>query len=353
MVSYVFRKEIISGGGFRWGKMRIILVGFGVVGQAFAQLMNVRRKELVEDFGINPRIVAVADRGGSAVDLKGLNVEKLLAAKKEKKTVAGIGASQDSLSLVRELEAEVVVEVTPTNVRTGQPGLSHIEAALSAGKHVITANKGPLALSFPVLMELALHNGVQLLFSGCVGGGTPILDFGKRCLAVDKIVKIQGVLNGTTNFILSKMESEEVEFDEALAEAQRLGYAESDPSLDVDGWDTASKVVIIANWLMGIEATIKDVEVKGISDVTQKDLKSAAESGCKVRLLGVVDGGVRVEPVKLDRSDPLCVTGTFNAVKFTSQFAGDEIIIGKGAGGTETASAILRDLLVIKNQLAV
>ena len=332
--------------------MRIILVGFGVVGQAFARLTHLQRKELMSRFGLNPRIVAVVDSGGYAFNLKGLEIESLLTAKSKSGTVASLGeSSADALHVIKDIEAEVLVEATPTDVNTGQPGMSHIESAFAAGKHVITVNKGPLGLALPALTELALHNNVQFLFSGCVGGGTPVLDFGKRCLAVDRILEIHGVLNGTTNFILSKMESEPLDFDDALKEAQKLGYAEADPTLDVDGWDTAIKTVIMANWLMGKEITIKDVDARGIRNITQKDLKNAADDRKRIRLIGSIDNKITIGPRLISENDPLCVSGTLNAVQFKSEFAGDEIIVGKGSGGLETASAILRDLLTVRNHL--
>ncbi len=335
--------------------MRILLIGFGVVGQSFAKLVLARRSELMKVHGLNTRVVGVVDKGGAAVASPELDLAEVLDAKSSGGTVAaskhGI-RNASALDLISELDVDVVVETTPTNIKTGQPGLSHIEAALKLKRNVVTTNKGPLALALPELVELARYNNVALLFSGTVGGGTPILDFGKRCLASDRLVMVEGILNGTTNFILTSMEAEGKSFNEALEDAKKLGYAEADPTLDVEGWDTACKTVIIANWLMGREVTLKDLTVEGITHVTKSEVEGAKRKGKSVKLVGRVAERIDVKPRLIDRSDPLCISGTLNAVRFVSQYAGDEIIIGKGAGGMETASAILRDLLEVKYHMS-
>jgi len=336
--------------------MRIILVGYGVVGQSLTRLFISRRAELAKNYGFHPRIVAIADRGGVAINPKGLDLERILRVKAEKRTVAadsvygrpGIAVSE----VIESVEAEALVEVSPTNVKDGEPALSHIKNAFRAGKHVVTSNKGPLALALPALTELAEHNKVYFRFSGSVGAGTPILEFAKKCLFGEKIVSIKGVLNGTTNYILTEMAEKHVAFEVALQKAKELGYAEADPSMDIDGIDTACKIVILANWAMGKKVTLKDVRVKGIRDVTIRDIEEAAKNGCLVKLVGSVNGKLEVKPEKVPKESPLSVSGTLNAVTFVSEFAGEQTIIGRGAGGVETASAILRDLLDIKQKLA-
>jgi homoserine dehydrogenase len=332
--------------------MRIILVGFGIVCQSFARLLLPREAELVKNYGFHPRVVAIVDRGGAAINSKGLNLKKLLSLKAEKGTVAAspkygrIGMSP--LDVMKSVEAEAVVEATPTNIEDGEPGLSHIKAAFRTGKHVVTTNKGPLALAMPALTELADYNKVNFRFSGTVGAGTPILGLAKKCLLGDKIVSIQGVLNGTTNYILSEMDEKRISFQQALENAQKFGYAEADPSMDIDGFDTACKLVIMANWVMNKKVTLKDVNVKGIRNVTLRNLEDAAKKNCAVKLIGSIWEDLKVEPTEISRYDSLSVRGVLNAVTFKSEFAGEETIIGRGAGGMETASAILRDLLEIK-----
>jgi homoserine dehydrogenase len=336
--------------------MRIILIGYGVVGQSLTSILSRRRLETVRDYGLNPKIVAVVDRGGAAVNPKGLDLERMLTLKKQKGTLAAdpeFGLPKMSpLDAIESVEAEVMVEVTTTNVKNGEPGLSHIKTAFKTGKHVVTTNKGPLALALPALTELADYNHVYLRFSGTVGGGTPVLELAKKCLLGDKIVAIRGILNGTTNYILTEMEEKQVTFQQALESAQKLGYAETDPSMDIDGTDPACKVVIMANWIMNKKYTLKDVDVEGIRGVTPQALIKAAKKGNTIKLIGSVDGIPRVAPTEISKHDPLCVSGVLNAVTFVSEFAGEETIIGRGAGGMETASAILRDLLDIRQNIA-
>jgi homoserine dehydrogenase len=315
-----------------------------------------RRAETVKDYGFNPKIVAVVDKGGAAINSRGLSLEKLEALKK-KGSVAEDAAfghpKMSALDVIESVEAEVVVEVTSTNVKNAEPALSYITKAFKTGKHVVTTNKGPLALAMPALTELADYNHVYLRFSGTVGGGTPMLEFAKKCLAGDKILAIRGILNGTTNYILTEMAEKHVTFQQALASAQKLGYAETDPSMDVDGIDSACKVVIMANWIMNKKLTLKNVDIKGIRDVSLQALDEAAKRGNTIKLIGSIDGDKpTVKPTEIAKNNPLCVSGVLNAVTFVSEFAGEETIVGRGAGGMETASAVLRDLLDIRHKLA-
>jgi homoserine dehydrogenase len=336
--------------------MRIILVGWGVVGQSFAQIINQRKRELAKKYGFRPRIVAIVDKQGAAINPKGLNLEKMLALKKENGTIAASSKhgrpDMTALEVIESVEAEAIVEVTPTNIETAEPGLSYIKAAFRTGKHVVTTNKGPLALALPALTELADYNNVCLRFSGTVGAGTPILEFAKNCLQGDKIVSVRGILNGTTNYILSEMDEKHISFDEALKAAQELGYAEADPTMDVDGHDAAAKLVIMANWIMNKKVTVNDVKITGIRDVSAQDIADASKKGCTIKLIGSIEESLKVEPTQISKHDPLAVDGALNAVTFVSESAGEQTITGLGAGGVETASAVLRDLLDIKQTIA-
>jgi len=332
------------------------LIGCGVVGQSFARILIRREAELVKNYGFHPRVVAMVDREGAAVNPKELDLEKMLSSKVEKGTVAANREygrlAMSALDVIESVEAEVMVEATPTNIKDGEPGLSHIKTAFKTGKHVVTTNKGPLALALPVLTELADYNKVYLKFSGTVGAGTPVLELAKKCLLGDRIVSIRGILNGTTNYILTEMDEKHITFQQALENAQKLGYAESDPSMDVDGIDAACKLVIMANWIMNKKVTLRDVGVQGIRNVTPQALEEAAKRNCTMKLIGSINDNLKVKPTEISRHDPLSVGGVLNAVTFVSEFAGEETIIGRGAGGMETASAILRDLLDIKQNLA-
>jgi homoserine dehydrogenase len=334
--------------------LRIILCGFGVVGQSLVKLFDSRSKELYAKYGLKPRVVGVFDSKGSAVDQSGLKLDKLIQTKKEHGTVknySNIKNSMSGIEMLKNVEADVLIETTASNYKDAEPGMTHITTAMKKGMHVISVNKGPLALAFPSLMELATYNQVMLRFSGTVGGGTPILDYAKNSLSGERITSFAGILNGTTNYILSNM-STGLSFDEALKDAKNKGYVEADESLDLDGLDAAAKLVILANWVMGMKVTMPDIKCIGIRKVSTEDIKKAAKNNCSVKLIASCDKELIVSPKELSNDDPLCVNGTLNAIAFTSEHSGTQTIIGKGAGGTETASSILRDLLDIRQEIA-
>ncbi len=338
--------------------MRIILAGFGTVGQSLSKILYEDRNRIVKTYGFEPRITAIADSRGYCMDDDGLDLDLVMKAKRKYGTVGKYsGKSQrktDVLKIISDAEAEVVVETTPSNFKDGEPGLSNIKRALAAGKHVITSNKGPLALAMPALLELADHKKVQLRFSGTVGGGSPFLSFASKCLPGENILGIHGILNGTTNYVLTRMEDASLSFQKALSEAKEKGYAEADPTNDVEGLDTAAKIVIIANWVLKRRVSLRDIEVNGISKITSQQLRKARESGARIKLIGRLSdsqGSVRPEAVPL--KDPLCVSDTLNALTFSTEHVGDVTLIGRGAGGEQTASALLRDLVDIRGEYTV
>jgi homoserine dehydrogenase len=328
------------------------LLGFGVVGQSLVKLLLSHSTDLYNDYGIKPKVVACADNGGIITCDQGLDLDRLLNVKKKKKSVIHYGAKgnrSEILDVIENIDAEVVIELTPTNIVDGEPGKNHIISAMKFGKNVITVNKGPLALEFPSLMELAEYNRIAFKFSGTVGGGTPILEFAKRCLKGDRIISFEGILNGTTNYILSKM-YEGLNFSEALQDASEKGYAEKDPTLDIDGYDAVAKLVIASNFLMNMKSTMKDVRRQGIRDVKPSQVLNERKKGNAIKLIASCDGkNLVVKPKPVSMKDPICVDGILNAITFTCQHSGQQTIIGKGAGGMETASAILRDLIDIRS----
>ena len=334
--------------------MRLILLGFGVVGQSFVKLLLSHSTDLYNDYGIKPKVVACADNGGIVTCDQGLDLDRLLNVKKKKKSIIHYGAKgnrSEVVDVIENIDAEVVIELTPTNIVDGEPGKNHIISAMKSGKNVITVNKGPLALEFPSLMELAEYNRIAFKFSGTVGGGTPILEFAKRCLKGDRIISFEGILNGTTNYILSKM-YEGLNFSEALQDASEKGYAEKDPTLDVDGFDAAAKLVIASNFVMNMKSTMKDVSREGIRDVKPSQVLTERKNGNAMKLIASCDGkNLVVKPKPVSMKDPICVDGILNAITFTCQHSGQQTIIGKGAGGMETASAILRDLIDIRSTI--
>lgn len=313
---------------------------------------------MMKSYGFRPQVVSISDSQGGCLDEEGLDLGLALTTKEKYGTVAKYPKKgerrADPAKRVSQAEAEVVVETTPSNFNDGEPGLSNIKTALANGKHVVTVNKGPLALAMPALLELAKHRKVRLRFSGTVGGGTPFLDFAAKCLPGERLLGIRGILNGTTNYILTRMGEASVSFPRALAEAQRKGLAEADPANDVEGLDTAAKVVIIANWVLKRGINMKDVKITGISKVTPERLKRAQASGKQVKLIGRLDHEqATVGPEEVDASDSLCVPGTLNALTFATEHAGEVTVIGAGAGGERTASAIVRDLVDIRNEYRI
>jgi homoserine dehydrogenase len=332
--------------------LRIILCGFGVVGQSLVKLFESRSEDLYAKYGLKPRVVGVFDSKGSAIDSSGLDLKKLVETKKEFGTVKNYSKTKNTMSgldIIKNLEAEVLIETTESNYKDAEPGMTHITSAMKKGMHVISVNKGPLALAFPSLLELATYNQVMLKFSGTVGGGTPILDYAKDSLRGERITSFAGILNGTTNYILTNM-ANGLSFESALKDAKDKGYVEADESLDLDGLDAAAKLVILANWIMGMKVTMPDIKCTGIRKVTTEDIKKAAKKKCAIKLIASCDGNLEVSPKEVPIDDPLCVNGTLNAIAFTSEHSGTQTIIGKGAGGMETASSILRDLLDIRKE---
>ena len=332
--------------------MRLMVVGFGVVGRSSVKVLCERREDLKRKFGLNPKVVAIIDINGALVDSRGLSQEILLRATDRSAKIEDFGNAfnpeaklQDLLS---ELDCEVMIETTPTNLSTGQPGLDHLKLAMKSGVHVVTTNKGPLALAMPALLELSEHNRVQLKFSGTVGGGTPMLDLANRCMDGLRIDSFRGILNGTTNYILSKMDSEGVSFNVALDEARAKGYAEADPSYDIDALDPAAKLVIMANLVMGKRLSIRDLKISGIRDVKREEIEKAKSEGKILKLIASCGDKQEVAPMAIPRNHPLNVSGTLNSLTFQTDLAGEITIIGKGAGGLETASAVLRDLIDIR-----
>jgi len=332
--------------------MRIILCGFGVVGQSFAKLLESRSEDLYARYGLKPRIVGVFDRKGSAMDPSGLDTSRLIDVKKKYGSVNRYSDTENNASgteIINNLEAEVLIETTESNYKDAEPGMTHIIDAMKRGMHVISVNKGPLALAFPSLMEIAEYNHVLFRFSGTVGGGTPILDFAKNSLRGERIVSFDGILNGTTNYILTNM-ANGMSFNNALDDAKQKGYVEADESLDLDGLDAAAKLVILANWIMGMKVTMPDIKITGIRKIDNSDIKHAAEKNCAIKLIASCNKELTVAPKEIASIDPLCVSGTLNAISFTSEHSGTQTIIGRGAGGIETASSILRDLIDIRNE---
>ena len=340
---------------------RIALIGFGNVGQGLTHIIAERQKELASKFGINLQIIAVSDPiKGSLYDPNGLDPADLLTAIEDSGILEKVPAPQrgwDALKTITNTNADVIAEFSYTDLETGQPATTHIETALKAGKHVITTNKGPVALHYAHLAELARANGVTIGVEGTVMSGTPAVHLGLDMLFAAGIRRIQGILNGTTNYILTRMEAGD-SYQDALAEAQKLGYAEADPTGDVEGFDAAGKVVILANLLMDTSLKMSDIDRQGISKLTSEDIQQASQANECWKLIGSLERddqdqvSASVKPIRLSRTHPLAsVGGATNAITFTTDLLGDVTLIGPGAGRLETGYALLVDLLAIHRSL--
>jgi len=311
--------------------MKLAVVGAGAVGSSVV--------ELAGEYGHT--VTALADSQSAAVDAAGIDVETVL---EHKRTEGVVGAEAKTAAL--DAEYDVLVEATPTTLGDAEPGFGHVETALERDRHVVLANKGPVAERYGELQALAAASDGEIRFEATVGGAIPILstitDFDAK-----HITAVRGVLNGTANFILSRMAAEGLGYEHVLAEAQDLGVAEADPTFDVEGTDAALKCVIIANVLAEgeHEYTLDDATVEGIHELPASALELAKADGRTIRLIGEVSSDtVRVSPRLVPKDSALAVTGTRNIVQLETTHAGRLNISGRGAGGPETASAIFADI---------
>jgi homoserine dehydrogenase len=349
----------------------LLLVGFGHVGRRFAQLLQEKSVSLRRDYGLSWRVVGIATRHhGSAFDARGLDVVKalklaeaglpldVLTGAESGRMLAPDASGLDLIrhatgeSKLRRLQHLVLVETTLLDIERGQPATDHVTAALRGGAHVVTANKGPVAFAYRELQSMAELAHRAFLFEGAVMDGVPLFNLVRETLPVVEITGFRGVINATTNYILTAMEEGRT-FDEALSEMQAAGIAEADPSFDVDGWDAAAKTAALMNVLMRGSATPRTIDRTGIRNVTKAMIQDAASRGRRIRLVasaertgGTVSG--RVAPVELAARDPLAnLTGLQNMITLETDVLGT-IGIQQGDGGLiQTAYALVSDLVAI------
>ncbi|MDR9412118.1 MAG: homoserine dehydrogenase [Haloquadratum sp.] len=311
--------------------MRLAIVGAGSVGRAV--LAHAPRR--------GHSVVAVADSSSAAVDADGLDAEAVLA---QKAAAGQVGSAE--VDALFDAPYDVLVEATPTTLGTAEPAFGHLERALTADRDVVLANKGPVAERYAELQALAEASAGRVRFEATVAGAIPVMAT-IAAYGPTEVTGVRGILNGTANFILSRMASESLAYDHVLAEAQELGVAEADPSFDVDGTDAALKCVIIANVLAQGDRVyqLADADVTGIAAIPTSAHQAARDAGMTIRLIGEVGAeGVRVGPRLVPHADPLAVTGTENIVRLELAGAGPMHLAGRGAGGPETAAAVLADI---------
>lgn len=318
-------------------ELKIGLLGSGTVGTGVYKLVESQREEMPHKIGAN------------------LSVKKILVRDKTKKRE---GIDQSLLTdrfedIIKDGDIQIVVEV----MGGIEPARTYINAALKAGKHVVTANKDLIAEHGKELLDAASEHGCDLLFEAAVAGGIPILRPLKQCLAGNHLSEVMGIVNGTTNFILSKMTEEGMEFSDALMLATELGYAEADPTADIEGYDAGRKVAIMASIAFNSRVTFSDVYTEGITKITSRDIAYAKEMGCTIKLLGVAKNTlegieVRVHPMLIPSSHPLAkVDDSFNAVFVHGDAVDDAMFYGRGAGEQPTASAIMGDVIDVARNI--
>jgi homoserine dehydrogenase len=338
-------------------KVRLLLIGVGNVGRRFLELVVRKQDTLRHRLGLELAVVGVADRSGAAVCAEGLDPHQIVALKGQGYGVAEHPAwgrpGLAGLEMVRATDADLLLEASPANLKDGQPGLGCIEAALSKGMHVVMANKAPLVLAFPRLLALAQGSGVKLRFDATVAGGLPAINLGQRDLAAAQIQRIEGAVNLTSNYILQRMAGDGMNNGEALAEAQAAGHAETDPTLDVEGWDVANKLVILAHSVLGYPAMLDEVQVEGIVGISTAMLRQAESEGKRIRLVAIAQqeaDGYRlcVKPTWLTADHPLAQLGPKQmGIVYYTDISGVISAAILEETPVPTASAMLRDVVDI------
>ncbi len=336
-------------------EVRFTCVGLGNIGRNLLDILVHRGEAVVRDYGLRFLLVGAADSSGAAIAADGLDMARVRDLKLARQGVAAYeGAGRPGMSaleMVLNTPADLLVDAAPTNLQNGEPGLSLVRAALKAHQHVVMADKGPLVLAFGELTALAKAQGVRLAYSGTVAGGLPTVNIGVRDLAGSGVERVEGVFNGTTNYILTRMDEEGLSYEEALRGAQEAGIAEADPTLDVDGWDAANKLVIVANSVLRRPTTLADVHVEGIRNLTQADLRRAREQGKVIRLLAVAEKkgeewAFSVQPTSLDRNHPLGRIGMWDmGVVYYTDYMGVISAVIEEKGPVPTSAAVLRDMI--------
>jgi homoserine dehydrogenase len=333
----------------------VAFLGFGNVNRALAQLLLRKASTLQTDYGITFNVVGIATHSrGRAINPAGLNLGDALERVTRGESLQPLGSGTeppDTLEFITRCPADLFFEATPTNPRDGQPALSYVRTALGKGAHVVSANKGPVAFGYRELAALARERGVGFFFESTVLDGAPALGIGREGLPAAHIRRIRGVFNSTTNYILTRMEADGLDLEAAICEAQAIGIAETDPTLDVDGWDSAIKTVIMANVLMGADLRPSDVEPVGVGEITLERVRQAQADGKRIRLIclaerdqGAVRVSVRPELVSLD--DPLAsVSGTSSLIEYETDTLHRLTVIEHDPGPDTTAYGLLADMV--------
>lgn len=335
-------------------RVDVILVGFGNVGQALVTLLQAKAQEILEQRGITVRVTGIATaRHGIALDPEGLDPEHALDLVRAGGSLSQLSRSEtaaDTLTFIERSGADVLFENTPVDYHSGQPAVDHLRTGLRKGMHVITANKGPVVHAHSELTQLAQRAGKHFAYEATVMDGAPIFSLWQEALPGATLKSFRGILNSTTNFLLTSME-EGCSFSEALAEAQGIGIAEADPAGDIEGWDAAVKVAALVTVIMGIPLQPQQVHRRGIAHLRRKEVEQAGTAGerwkliCSAQREGV-SVQARVQPERISSADPLYhVGGTSSAISFVTDVLGELTLVERDPGPHTTAYGLLADFL--------
>lgn len=335
-------------------EVRFALIGLGNVGRSFLRILQQKQERLAVDFGLTFKLVCIADSSGVAVNPGGYDIAATLRAKESGVPVRRMHGYWLDMEpgdvFAADFDCDLMLDASPVNLQTGQPGLGAVRMALRQGVNVVLANKAPLVLAFQELSQLSQKRNSGLAYSATVCGALPVVNIGKRDLVAADYQILRGIFNSTSNYILDAM-AEGRSYDDALREAQEHGLAEADPSLDVEGWDTANKLVIIANSFLGMPATLDDVSVQGITDITTADFESAQQSGKVIKLVASAektdDGyALSVKPMELPSDDFLAGCSGFEmGVEMETDLYGHMYFKDMEGTPIPTAAAMLRDAI--------
>jgi homoserine dehydrogenase len=341
-------------------KVNICLLGFGNAAQAFCRLLLSKHQELIAKTGYDVQVTAIGTKSkGAILNDKGIDLEKALSDV-EKSGKFDMRATDtvrlNSIDIVGICRADVLVELTTISIYDGEPAITHIETAFEKGMHVITGNKGPIAWKYQRLRENSKERGLQFLYETTVMDGTPVFNLLKYTLPGCKVLSFRGILNSTTNFVLEEMEKGN-EYQDAIEEAKKRGFAESDPSMDVDGWDAAAKTAALLNVFMDSDINPTEIERQGIINITLGDIEKAKKEQCRIKLIceGYIEDNEpkgRVHPAYVSNKELFSnIDATSSILSITTDLMGEVQIVEKSPEIQQTAYGIYSDLLTLISNL--
>ena len=341
---------------------KVLMLGYGVAGKAFARILQKTHEQILSDKGIDVKVIGITTGSrGSLFCADGLDLAEAARQLEEEDRFDPAGAyysGADSMTAAAQWDYDVLMELTPLNIFTGEPATTHIKTALSRGKHAISANKGPLAWHYKELRDLAKEKGCCFFFETTVMAGSPTFDMADHCLQYCTIDKIHGILNATTNFILKEM-GKGVPYDDIMKAGRERGFLEADPSMDIEGWDAAAKLTVLMNVLMDAGLTPDKIDRTGITGVTMEDIESAKSRGKVIKLLckgeKAADGTITasVKPTEIPADDVFAGEDLVAVVSLNTDLMGKLTLIQYGLETTQTGYGVFIDLCRVLDWMMV